>query len=35
MAKFYGIKIQNGDLQIDDVPKLWRSAVEKWLAANT
>lgn len=31
MGKFYGIKILNGGITIDDVPKLWRKAVENWL----
>ena len=35
MPKFYGIKIMNGELSIEDVPKLWRPATEKWLADNT
>lgn len=32
MGRFYGIKIKNGDITIDDVPKLWRTATERWLA---
>lgn len=35
MAKFYGLKIKNGDLTVEEVPKLWRPATEKWLADNT
>lgn len=42
MAKFYGTKIKNGDINsktgkpwtLDDVPRLWKKATEKWLAAN-
>lgn len=42
MGRFYGIKIKNGEindatgeaLKIEDVPKLWRKATEKWLAEN-
>lgn len=34
MGRFYGIKIKNGDITIDAVPKLWRVATEKWLAEN-
>lgn len=34
MGRFYGIKIKNGDITIDAVPKLWRAATEKWLAEN-
>lgn len=35
MGKFYGIKIVNEELTIEEVPKLWREAVEKWLEENT
>lgn len=34
MGRFYGIKIKNGDLTIDEVPKLWRTATESWLLSN-
>lgn len=36
MGRFYGKKIlaSNGTYTIDDVPKLWRNATEKWLAEN-
>ena len=34
MAKFYGLKIKNGYLEIREVPKLWRDATEKWLEDN-
>lgn len=34
MGKFYGLKIKNGDMTIDDVPKLWRKSTEKWLSEN-
>ncbi len=34
MAKFYGLKIKDGELTITDVPKLWRTAVKKWLEEN-
>ena len=42
MGKFYGVKIRDGEINprtgaawvIDDVPKLWRKATEKWLADN-
>jgi len=42
MGRFYGIKIKNGEIndstgevwKLEDVPKLWRKATEKWLAAN-
>ena len=42
MGKFYGTKIKNGEINpktgqpwtIDDVPKLWKNATEKWIAEN-
>lgn len=34
MGRFYGTKIKNGDMEISEVPKLWRSVTEKWLAEN-
>lgn len=34
MARFYGIKILNGDMRLEDVPKLWRTVTEKWLKEN-
>lgn len=36
MGRFYGLKIKNGndDFTIDDVPKLWKKATEKWLTEN-
>ena len=42
MGRFYGTKIKSGDInpatgeawKIEDVPKLWRKATERWLAAN-
>ena len=42
MAKFYGTKIKNGEINpktgeawtLEDVPKLWRNATAAWLAAN-
>lgn len=43
MARFYGLKIKNGEINpktgaawvLADVPKLWRDATAAWLAANT
>lgn len=35
MARFYGLKIKNGDLTIGEVPGLWKVLTEKWLKANT
>ena len=42
MGAFYGIKIKKKEINpntgkawvIDDVPKLWKKATEKWLAEN-
>ena len=34
MARFYGTKIKNGEMELKDVPKLWKSATEKWLKEN-
>lgn len=34
MGRFYGIKILNGDMAIDEVPKYWRKLAEKWLSEN-
>lgn len=34
MGRFYGLMIQAGTMSLEDVPKLWRSATEKWLGEN-
>lgn len=34
MARFYGTKIKNEEMTIDEVPKLWKKATEKWLKEN-
>lgn len=34
MARFYGIKIRNNEMVLEQVPKLWRSGTEKWLKNN-
>ncbi len=34
MGKFYGLKIKNGDITVENVPKLWRKAVDQWLSKN-
>ena len=34
MGKFYGFKIKNGDITVENVPKLWRKAVDQWLSEN-
>ncbi len=35
MARFYGLKIKAGELTIEKVPRLWRTAAEKWLQADS
>lgn len=35
MGKFYGLKIKNGDMTIEDVGSFWKLRVEKWLADNS
>lgn len=35
MGRFYGLKIQAGEITLEDVPKLWKSATEAWLEENT
>lgn len=34
MGRFYGIKIKNGDMAIENVPKLWKTPTETWLQSN-
>lgn len=34
MARFYGIKILNGEMTIEEVPKLWRKETENWILTN-
>lgn len=34
MGRFYGLKIKNGDMTFEDVPKLWKSTTENWLIEN-
>lgn len=34
MGKYYGQKIKAGTMTIEEVPKLWKKAVEKWLSEN-
>lgn len=31
MGRFYGLMILAGNMGLEDVPKLWRSATETWL----
>ena len=35
MGRFYGIRIANSSMTIDEVPKLWRALTEKWLNENS
>lgn len=34
MGRFYGLKIRAGEMSLEDIPKLWRTATEKWLEEN-
>ena len=34
MARFYGIKIKNNEMTLEEVPKLWRAGTERWLQIN-
>lgn len=34
MGRFYGIKIKQGKITIDEVPPLWRTLTEKWMNEN-
>ena len=34
MGRFYGMKIENGEMTIDEVPKLWKTVTQNWLIAN-
>lgn len=34
MGRFYGLKIQAGEMELADVPKLWKAATEAWLEDN-
>lgn len=34
MGRFYGLKILNGDMYLEDVPKLWKKATQDWLDKN-
>ena len=35
MVKFYVLQIKLGKITLDDVPKLWRSAVAEYVATMT
>lgn len=34
MGRFYGVKILAGEKTLEEVPKLWKAATEKWLREN-
>lgn len=34
MGEFYGKRIRNGLMTLDDVKSFWRAKVEKWLEEN-
>lgn len=34
MGRFYGFKILNGEITIENVPRLWKNATEFWLSKN-
>lgn len=34
MGRFYGLKILNGDMTIEDVPSLWKKTTQDWLDKN-
>lgn len=34
MGRFYGERINNEEITIEDVPRLWKAVTEKWLDKN-
>lgn len=34
MARFYGLRVRTGVMELKEVPKLWRSRTEAWLEQN-
>lgn len=34
MGRFYGLKILNGEISIEDVPRLWKKTTQDWLNKN-
>lgn len=34
MGRFYGIKVKNEEMTLDEVPKLWRASAQKWIEEN-
>jgi len=35
MGRYYGVKIHNNIMTIEQVPALWQAVTEKWLRENT
>lgn len=31
MGRFYGLKIQRGEMTMEQVPRLWQAVTQKWL----
>jgi len=34
MGRYYGVKINNNIMTIEQVPSLWQAVTEKWLREN-
>lgn len=34
MGKFYGLKIRNGEMTLEQVQAWWRPSVKRWIAEN-
>lgn len=34
MGRFYGLKIKDGEMTIEEVPKLWKTVTEYWISEN-
>ena len=34
MGRFYGLKIKAEEKTLEEIPKLWKTATEKWLNEN-
>lgn len=34
MGRYYGLKIRNNEMELNDVPKLWKAMTEKWMKEN-
>lgn len=35
MGRFYGLKVLNEEMTLEEVPKLWKKATQQWLNENT